>query len=472
MNNALFIIHLLNLAGLLGLNLILILGAVITPWHFVLPLPTLLLSILYWPLRKNTKIVAFCLGLSIATVLWVIFCENIVTVDNILRTKITTGLDLGFRLQSYVDRHLRGERPYFQQCCNDPLSFNRKPGSKAYGTYDCSGCNERDETIVDETGYLNRELGLFQSNTPIDLFVAGDSVLQGAGMPSVVELLRDKIPVKIWNLSISACGPRQKVNALIAYALPKHPKWVIVEFFSGNDVSDAIDFEICEGANDFRCGLNGRELYRRLLAHPVYSAMIDSSDRTDIFGHVAANNFTLSVTRYFIHTTKDIIRGALISETHRSLSRDNHANSYSLMYPASAWVKIRRGKVLQWAKKGMAVTYKEYERMYTRIAYMESKPEVILLYNPSGYEIYRGILGDRDLEHDEVSEFQFYALQSFAADHGWIFLDLTQPLRDELKNSKVWIYGQYDNVHWSHKGTAIVAPVLAMELLKVIENER
>lgn len=327
---------------------------------------------------------------------------------------------------------------------------------------------------MDETGFLNREL--FQSNTHIDLFVAGDSVLEGFGMPSVVELLRDKIPVKIWNLSISGWGPRQRVNALMTYALPKHPKWIIVEFFSGNDVSDAISFEICEGANDFRCGLNGgHELYRRLLAHPVYSAMIDLSEytsKTGIFGHFVANNFTLSVTRSFIHTTKDIMRGALISETHPSLSRDNHANSYRLTYPARAWVDIRHGKVLQWAKMGMAVTYKEYERLYARIAHMESKPTVILLYNPSSYEIYRDILDDGDLEHDEVSEFQFSALKSFATDHGWVFLDLTKPLRDEFKNSKVWIYGQYDTMHWSPKGTAIVAPVLARELLKVIENER
>jgi hypothetical protein len=120
----------------------------------------------------------------------------------------------------------------------------------------------------------------------------------------------------------------------------------------------------------------------------------------------------------------------------------------------------------------MAETCKAYERLYTRIAEMESKPAVTLLYNPSGYEIYRDILADRESVNDEVSELQLRAIKSFATGHGWILLDLTKPLRDALKDSKAWIYGQYDEVHWSHEGTAIVAPVLARELLKVIENGR
>jgi hypothetical protein len=102
---------------------------------------------------------------------------------------------------------------------------------------------------------------------------------------------------------------------------------------------------------------------------------------------------------------------------------------------------------------------------------MESKPAVILLYNPSAYEIYRDIRVKRDPKYDEISAFQIEAQRSYAKKNGWILLDLTDPLRNKLQENKLWIYGRYDAQHWSHSGTVIVADVLTAELLRVIGNK-
>jgi hypothetical protein len=116
----------------------------------------------------------------------------------------------------------------------------------------------------------------------------------------------------------------------------------------------------------------------------------------------------------------------------------------------------------------MALTHKNYERLVAQLATMEQKPTVILLYNPSPYELYRDILMDRDPAYDQFFAFRLEAQRSFAQDHGWHFLDLTVPLQRELQDSKAWLYGRYDPFHWSSQGTAIVAPVLKAELLAVI----
>jgi hypothetical protein len=50
----------------------------------------------------------------------------------------------------------------------------------------------------------------------------------------------------MWNLSIQAYGPRRKISALIAYALPKQPRWLIVEFLPGNDLPKEITNDVCE----------------------------------------------------------------------------------------------------------------------------------------------------------------------------------------------------------------------------------
>ena len=134
----------------------------------------------------------------------------------------------------------KGRRAY-QECCGDSLTYNLKPGSIYTETYDCDECNQRYEVVADETGYLNRQIGLVKNADRIDLFLAGDSVMQGMGVPGVLEFVKDRIPGTMWNLSMAGYGPRQKVNAAMTYALPKKPRWLILEFFSGNDVTDAIE---------------------------------------------------------------------------------------------------------------------------------------------------------------------------------------------------------------------------------------
>jgi hypothetical protein len=466
----------MNLTALFILNLLILISAVITPRHFVIPLTILVISILYWLLRNNQNVVAFYFGLSFATVFWIIICENIVTVDNVLGTGITRNLTLGPELSAYADVNLRSEtgRKHFHQCCNDPLSFNLRPGSTYRHTYDCPTCNKPYETVVDETGYLNQQPGLMVRSNQIDLFVAGDSVMQGWGMPSVLELLRERIPIKMWNLSIEGYGARQKVNALITYALPKRPKWVIVEFYSGNDPSDAVENDLCATANDFRCGYNEIALSRIASAHPVYGPLVQESNRIHAFDHYAENSFTLAVTRYFIHAGKDLIRNRLMAGTRESSAggakSDDLPVDFPLGNPGATPVYIRSGKLPDWVKAGMTLVHRDYERLVATVAGMDTPPKIVLLYNPTGYEIYRDILFDRNSKHDEISEIQLQAQRSFAKKHDWLFLDLTEPLRNEVRESKTWIFGRYDAGHWSHKGTAVVASVLASELSTILTN--
>jgi hypothetical protein len=364
-----------------------------------------------------------------------------------------------------------------QECCNDPLSYHYKPGSRARYTNDCESCNKPYEVVVDETGYLNQPLGLMESSAQVDLFLAGDSVTQGYGAPSVVEFLKEKIHVKMWNLSIAGYGPRQKINALITYALPKHPKWLIVEFFSGNDISDVMVDEACERVNVFGCKYNTFAERRALMADPEYRTMLDVSSNTfETLDSYAENYFTLAVSRYLMDKIKGAVKDILVGKkNHESpfvrASKELH-NFTSISYPAGANFPIRPERFADWTTAGMAVTQRHYERLVTKLTEIEIKAAVILLYDPSSYEIYRDILLDRIPKYDQASEIQLESLRSFAEKNSWIFLDLTTPLRSKLKENTIWLFGRYDGTHWSLKGTAFVAEVLAMELLKIIPQNK
>ena len=470
-------IHVLNLAALFTLGLILLLSAVVRFWHLVILLPVLVSIILYCRYRTSPDLAACYFGLSIFVGLWIVICENIVTIDNVLGTRTTSKLQLGMKLQSYVEANIKDRRQIVQECCNDTLSYHYKPGSRVRYTYDCDTCNEPYEIVVDETGYLNQPLGLMKSTGQVDLFLAGDSVTHGFGVPSVMEFMREKIPIKMWNLSMGGYGARQRINALITYALPKHPKWLIVEFYSGNDIPDAMGDEACERVNTFRCRYNLPEIWRGLLAHPIYGTMLDvGSNRFETLNSYAEHYFTLAVSRYVMDSIKSAVKDVLVGRKKQesSLTRANKElyNFTDITYPANPNLSIRPERFADWTIAGMAVTHKHYERLVTKLTETEIKPAVILLYNPSSYEIYRDILIDRIPKYDKASEIQLEAQRSFAEKNGWIFLDLTAPLRSKLKENTIWLYGRYDGTHWSLKGTAFVADVLAVELLKVIGQNK
>jgi hypothetical protein len=147
----------------------------------------------------------------------------------------------------------------------------------------------------------------------------GDSVLQGLGVPSVVELLRDQLPVTLWNLSIAGYSARQKVNALLTYALPKQPKWLIAEFYAGNHLKKEIRNEACDSVGDFRCRFNAPEVRRRLSQHPSYQPIFElPTDVSARFADAAAENPTLATTRYLVNTMKGALKERLLAKGDRS----------------------------------------------------------------------------------------------------------------------------------------------------------
>jgi hypothetical protein len=341
-----------------------------------------------------------------AVLIWILICENVVAIDNFLGSHITKQLTLGGRLQVYADTKLKtAQRNYSQPCCDDPLSWHYRPGSTYRHTYDCETCNAPYEAVVDETGYLNRSVGLLASHGQENMFLAGDSVLQGLGVPSVMEFLRDQLPVTLWNLSIAGYGPRQKISALIAYALPKRPKWLVVEFYPRNDVSDAIVADVCEGVQDYRYCFGTIEPSHRIVRHPVYHTMVDPSvDVLGLFAYYAAQNLTLATTRYVINTIKDTLKDRLIARLNELLHEND--DKHGLDPPKVGFLAppihthVRREKLLDWVNVGMSLVHTDYERLIAKVSGMESKPRVILLYNPTPYELYRDILIDLNANYD------------------------------------------------------------------------
>lgn len=240
-------IHIVNLSALLLGGVLLLLTAVTRTYQLLVLLPVLGLLVAYWRLRRHPEVVAGFFGMALALLGWVLLCEHIVLLDTVLGTQISRHLRVGVRLATEVLRRLpAAEQSDNVACCDDLLMWHYRPGSRYRTTFDCPTCNAPYDVTADETGYLNPAFGRIHPQAQSEMFVAGDSVLQGMGVPSVVELLRPQLPLRLWNLSIRAYGPRQKITAVLTYALPTSPTWLLVEFYAGNDLPEAIRDDVCQ----------------------------------------------------------------------------------------------------------------------------------------------------------------------------------------------------------------------------------
>ena len=86
------------------------------------------------------------------------------------------------------------------------------------------------------------------------MFLAGASVMEGVGMPGVVEELNATLPVSVFSLSTGSYSPRQKADALRIFGIPKHPKWLVAEFHGGTDASAIIEDDICRAlVRNYEC---------------------------------------------------------------------------------------------------------------------------------------------------------------------------------------------------------------------------
>jgi hypothetical protein len=470
-------IHIVNVVALLLAGLILLLTAVAHAYQVVVLVPVLILLVVYWRFRADPRVAAGYFGIAVGLLGWILICEYIVSLDNLLGSQISRRLGVGVRLQSYIADTLRTpDRLYLEPCCDDPLTYRYQPGSTYRKTFDCPTCGPPYEVVVDETGYLNRPAGLWQRHEQIDLFLAGDSVLQGYGVPSVVEWLRPQLPLRMWTLAVAGYTARQKVNALLTYALPKRPTWLLVEFWSGNDLKEEIRNEACDGVGDFRCQYNNPEVRRQLARHPLYHTIFEIP--TDIFTRFAdatTENLTLATTRYVMTVIKDSIKARRRAKGERSSATQDAAHTFYntgvIAPPGNFLFPVREGQWHVYLHTAMRLIEHHYARLEATLQGINPKPTVILLYNPTSYEVYRGMWMDPIPGSDETSAFQRAALRAFAHAHGWRFLDLTDPLRQEVQARQVWLYGQYDKGHMSPQGTEIVADVLSRELRTVIGQE-
>jgi hypothetical protein len=99
---------------------------------------------------------------------------------------------------------------------------------------------QRIHFVTDELGFRNDP----PLNAAYDVVVLGDSFSLGPEVqfPWPV-LLAEENGQSVLNLAVFGLGPQAEAAALRLYGLPKSPKTVILAYFEGNDLQDAVRYE-------------------------------------------------------------------------------------------------------------------------------------------------------------------------------------------------------------------------------------
>jgi hypothetical protein len=105
--------------------------------------------------------------------------------------------------------------------------------------------------ITDADGFRNS----LPEKAAYDIVALGDSFTRASGVATPwTQKLAEYSGSDVLNLGEVGFGPQDELKVLRQYGLSKHPKWVVLAYFEGNDLYDASSFEQANPFILFRFG--------------------------------------------------------------------------------------------------------------------------------------------------------------------------------------------------------------------------
>ena len=408
--------------------------------------------------RRNPPALLLAASLLLCVALFALVADNLLAVERVLGFRVSNKLELSPRLVRWAASHAKNPSNTWAQFGADPMFYTRRPGSFYRDRYDYRNYGEEYVAVVDNRGYLDGDPDFYDRSPAIDVFIAGGSVLEGIGMPGVIADLRTMVPGTIYSLSMGSYTPRQKVDALKTFGLPKHPKWLTVEFNARNDASGAIEDDVCRASGqDYLCLFDFPLMARVLSEDARYRSFGDFGDFSPLMQwvrHIRSDSLTLAFARAIAVKVRALAGGASAQKVVR-------LNGEALSFPASTHFPVHQDQRLEWTRTGLKLVLGAYTDLIANARKANAK--VMVLYNPTSYEIYREVLpaDDIDAGADAISDLQRTTLAQFAKENNLAFCDLTDSFRSEVRAGARGLFGHNDGTHWTEKGRALAARLLA-----------
>lgn len=98
------------------------------------------------------------------------------------------------------------------------------------------------EVTVDENGFRNPP-GLYSGSAKLEVILLGDSFTRGTSSRTIADWLRDLSGLSVYSLGDLGGAPQHWGLAFKRFGQSKAPRWVVANFYEGNDLRDAARLE-------------------------------------------------------------------------------------------------------------------------------------------------------------------------------------------------------------------------------------
>lgn len=386
------------------------------------------------------------------------FARSVPLMERALGRQGMRHLELSARVMTRVTAEVRDRDDTWEAYGPDRLFYRRQPGSAHRSAYDHASTPTFD-TRVDQLGYLNGETSEQAESRAGEVFITGGSVLQGVGRPGVIPSIRPQLASRLISLAAGGYGPRQKTEALRRVGLPRRPSWLVLEFFSGNDASEALTDDLCERAGrDYTCTFDLPFLEWALYADAEYRGFARKGAAGDAvmrrLRRVKSDWLPLAVGARLARDVKSAVRAG--SQERRQAALPDQAVAGPDYAPG---VPVEPAQRLAWITRGLEMTTRLYDGL---LAETQGTTRLLLLYDPSAYEVYRDILPAEMVspESDAIAALQRSTVRAYAQTRGVPLCDMTDAFRDRVRRGERQLFGRYDGVHWSAEGQRIAGDIL------------
>ncbi len=308
---------------------------------------------------------------------------------------------------------------------------------------------------IDENGFLNAP-----PQKPVyDHIALGDSYTGALFVPDPwPQKLDQHLGTDTLNLGLSGFGPQEALWVLEDYGLARRPKWVILAYFEGNDLSDAANYERVQPFIVLRLGkyfFDQGRIWLRSRPAPPDEAAAEPSDPTEP-AHPYPVTLDLNGNRLEMAFFSRYISWL-------SLSRTDILDSRNYFYTTRTLSEMKAASAAAGAR--------------LLVVYLPSKPHVYLPFLFGTEDLERildgveGVFLDREgflqfsgrpLALDDLMahrDDQAAVLAAFARENGIDFIDLT-PHFQAAAAEGTGLYYPYDT-HWNQNGHDLAARIVA-----------
>jgi hypothetical protein len=330
---------------------------------------------------------------------------------------------------------------------------------------------------MDSQGFCNPPRDPYE-RTAIDLVSIGDSFtacLLGDMEQTWTSQLGRLSGLSVYNLGRGGIGPYEYLQILKRFGLAKHPRYVVMNVYEGNDLRDALRYHEVAAAR--RAGTDDDAVANDRNRNPLdYQALLDHP----IGRHSYASNLVVAALGQGYEGVRNGVLRAIGSEDapeavdFRYTLRFDDGSRIPFNVENTDQSEVRHARMLRTGRASLSVLDGALESFAALAREHGFTP--ILSYSPSAYTAYAPFVRFDDPALVDLMpwfhEQQVEYLRARAQALGLVFVDLTPPLQRAAQERQARdVFYDPTNVHCTTSGHRLQAEALA-EAIAQLEAQR